>query len=401
MRCHPQDQGEVLLVGPLPPPGQYVGGIAVLLSQILRCWDLPYKVAFYNTESVKRDYASTGRLSVENLRRLVLNATSLLRTVRRHRPCLVHYHTSRHAALLKDLIIVAVLRSLGRCRVIGHIHHASYATLLVGKSRWGRVLQIRLMARLFDRIVLMSKGIKGELAAALPVLEQSRFEAKARVVYNFTDLPVLASRGSPEARPLSLLFIGNVGRSKGVFELLAAVERLLGDMSGRLQLVVMGPFDSPSVGEEVEAVIRKARLTEGVRLTGQVSGEAKEAFFRAADVFVLPSHAEGVPLSMLEAMAYALPVVATSVGGIPEVLPDGEAGLLVEPGDVEGLCDAIRKLSGSVELRNRLGQCGRSRVERWHTPDRFLRAMETIYGEVLNPETLPDVLQTGPLAGRS
>ncbi len=393
-------QGAVLHVGPLPPPGQYVGGIAVLLSQILQCWDLPYRVAFYNTESVKRDYATTGKLSFQNVRRLVRNAANLLRTVRRERPCLVHYHTSRHAALLKDLIIVALLKSLGRCRVVGHVHHASYGTLLVGDSRRARVFQINLMARLFDRIVLMSNSIKRELATALPSRQRTRFEAKSRVVYNFTTPPAQAPDRRPEPRALSLLFIGNVGRSKGVFELLAAAERLLDGAPGSLHVVVAGPFDSPRVGEEITDVIRKARLADQVTLTGQVSGAGKEALYRAADVLVLPSHAEGVPLSMLEAMSYALPVVATSVGGIPEVLPDGEAGFLVEPGDVEGLCRAIRKLNRSPELRTKMGQCGRTRVERWHTPDRFLRALETIYQEVLNSGVPLEAAQHGAMAGR-
>jgi glycosyltransferase involved in cell wall biosynthesis len=380
------EKGKVLMVGPMPPPGQYVGGIGVLLSQILECWDLPYEVAFCNTESIKRDYASTGKLSVRNVRRFVRNATHLLRTVRRERPCLVHYHTSRHAALLKDLLIAALLRSLGRCRVVGHVHHASYPTLLVGDSRRARLFQVRLIARLFDRTVLMSESIRRELTAVLPANERHRFETRTRVVYNFTTLPALEPLLRRESGPLNLLFIGNVGRAKGIFELLAMAASVLAGAPGSLQLVLAGPFDSPSVGDEVMAVIREKGLTDHVKLPGQVSGEAKETLFRTADVFVLPSHAEGVPLSMLEAMSYALPVVATSVGGIPEVLADGEAGMLVPPRDVQALCQAIRKLSGSAELRARMGQCGRKRVEHRHAPDQFLRAVEAIYNEVLVPE---------------
>jgi glycosyltransferase involved in cell wall biosynthesis len=164
--------------------------------------------------------------------------------------------------------------------------------------------------------------------------------------------------------------------------LIAAAERLKRQKHIGSRFVLAGPFDSPAVGLEVRRRIEYAGLTEWVKLIGPVAGEQKAALFRHADGFVLPSYGEGLPISMLEAMSYGLPVVATRVGGIPEVLRDGEAGILVQPGDVEGLCAALNSLCSSGPMRERMGRCGRACVERAHTPAKFLRELEAIYNEL-------------------
>jgi glycosyltransferase involved in cell wall biosynthesis len=97
---------------------------------------------------------------------------------------------------------------------------------------------------------------------------------------------------------------------------------------------------------------------------GWISGQAKFERFARADIFVLPTHAEGMPMAILEAMAAALPVVTSNVGGIPDMIRDGKEGLLVPSGDVSALSEAISKLIESKNLRTEMGNRALERVAR-------------------------------------
>jgi glycosyltransferase involved in cell wall biosynthesis len=373
---------KILMVGPMPSPGNYVGGIATMLSHCVRSWDLPYEIVTYNTNTVPRQYASVNRLNITNVRRFFRNALDLVKLVRSEKPVIVHFHTSRHLALLKDLLLVALVKLAAGCKVIGHIHHASYPTLLVGRSNLGRVLQVKLLMASFDRIVLMSESIKLELSAKLSRQSRDRFNAKAKVLYNFTPIPEPASAHSTTSDKVTVFFIGNLGKAKGVFDLIDCAAQLKQSGLGAFELVLAGPFDSPAEGERINGLIKALGLTEIVRLTGSVAGAVKESLFAAADIFALPSYAEGVPISMLEAMAYSLPVIASDVGGISEIMEDGRMGLLIQPGDIQGLASAMRQLILSPELRKEMGTRGRTRVEEFHTTARFLRELDRLYQEL-------------------
>jgi glycosyltransferase involved in cell wall biosynthesis len=373
------NEGTILMVGPMPAPGQYIGGIAVLLSQILRAWDLPYEVDFFNTEREKRDYNKTGKLSLSNILRWIRNTGGLLKVVCRQRPVLLHYHTSQRLALLKDLITVAILRLLTGCRVIGHVHWACYDTLFVGSSPRIRSFQARLLLRAFDGLILMSNNILEDLGQSLAPEARALLEKKSTVIYNFTTLPEMNGRNGRGTQPTTLFFIGDVGRRKGVFDLITAAHRLQSEGTSPFRLVLAGPFGDSAAERELRQKVDSEQLSDTVQFAGPVLGSAKDRWFRSADVFVLPSYGEGVPMSLLEAMSYALPAVTTRVGGIPEVVDDGSSGLLVRPGDPEALCGALRKLIESADLRIALGQHGRARVEKHHTPAHYLRALEAVY----------------------
>ena len=158
-----------------------------------------------------------------------------------------------------------------------------------------------------------------------------------------------------ERKPPLILAVGRLKAPKDFLTLI----RALGDLPP-------ASFEATIVGEDLTAPdwSRRSVLSD---LTGRVRlvGERRDVpqLLAAADVFVLPSTSEGLPVSVLEAMAAGLPVVASRVGGVPEQVSDGKTGLLVEPGDPNELAAALHRLTVDPSLRRRLGSAGRARAE--------------------------------------
>jgi glycosyltransferase involved in cell wall biosynthesis len=154
----------------------------------------------------------------------------------------------------------------------------------------------------------------------------------------------------------------------------------------RLHLVGSGP-DEARLKQFTESIGMGAHVVfEGPRNQDEVI-----ALYRQSDVFALASFGEGVPVVLMEAMAMELPCVATWVNGVPELIRDGEEGLLVAPSDVEGLALAIGELLKNPELRVRLGRAGRERVLR----DYDLRTNTLTLADVFRKYTTPETIDSG------
>jgi len=174
--------------------------------------------------------------------------------------------------------------------------------------------------------------------------------------------------------------VGTVARfdpRKGLVTLICAADLVLKRYPDALFLIV---GDGRTRGD-IEREINRLRLERSVRLLG--SRNDVFALLRAFDIFVLPSHAEGLSISVLEAMATGKPVIATSVGGLVESVVAGETGLLVDPGDEVALSQAIIDLLNDPARRSAFGTRGRERVEKTFNPTAYVRETEQLYREVL------------------
>lgn len=164
--------------------------------------------------------------------------------------------------------------------------------------------------------------------------------------------------GAPEPRGKALLFVGRLAAVKGVPLLLEAVAALA-PRHPELTLTLVG--DGPERAG-LEARVREAGLGARVRFLGYQSQEGVARALAEADLLVLPSFAEGVPVVLMEAMAAARPVVATQVGGVAELVEDGISGRLVAPGSAEALEEALEALLADPERRVAMGRAGQQKV---------------------------------------
>ncbi len=188
-------------------------------------------------------------------------------------------------------------------------------------------------------------------------------------------------RQFPVVRGKAVLYVGRLTRSKGVdllIDAFAKVKKRVADAS----LVVVGSGDS---GYTRQLVARSALLgiSESVVFTGRIPDEVLPHAYAASEMTVLPSYMEGFGLSVLESMASARPSIATRVGGVPEVMVDGETGLLIPPGDAERLAEAMTSLLKDPALAARMGAAGRARAKREFTVERMAEGTLAVYREVM------------------
>lgn len=339
-----RSQTEVLLVGPIPPAESYVGGIAVLIRMQLAHWALPVSVAHLNTDLWARNHGSTGKVRLQHLAAFIINTARLTWTILLRRPVLVDFHSSSGLGLLKDTFLAWWARWVCQRSLILHIHFAVADAILLRCPLVWRRLELRFILASTDRLAFLSHRIIDELAALLPAGSAARLRAKSLVLPNFTEFPADPADRRQHDDTATIFFIGNIGRRKGAYDLVRAAARLAARLTTPFRVALAGPFDSDEDQQRITDLANALGVANRLRFLGSISGQAKVDAFLKADIFALPSYGEGVPLSMLEAMAYALPVVVTDVGGIPETITDGKEGIMIQPGDIEALVAALARL---------------------------------------------------------
>ncbi|MGQ9730050.1 MAG: glycosyltransferase family 4 protein [Candidatus Zipacnadales bacterium] len=229
------------------------------------------------------------------------------------------------------------------------------------------------------RIIAVAEAIRRSLIA------QNRSPDRIRVVYNAVDLPsteidtaaLRADLGIPFDVPV-VAVAAHLSPKKGIHILLHAL-RQLKDRHLGVHCIIMG--EGP-LKPRLRALAADLDLEKEVSLVGFRS-DARD-IMAASEIVVLPSvSGEGLPLSLLEAMARCRPVIGTRLGGVPELIADGEAGFVVTPGDKHELADRLAELVEHAELRERMGQLGRKRVESLFTRSKRAEAIEAVYEEAL------------------
>lgn len=226
-------------------------------------------------------------------------------------------------------------------------------------------------------------AVSGALAAKVPQLEPT--VRPARVIYNGVDL--CRFRESPDRASLRdrlglpreakvILQVGNCVPDKGIPELVAAFVRLQA-RHRNLILVLLGDGESKDW-----ARAQGEPLGGAIRTPGRVAHDVVAQYCQAADCFAFPSHSEGMPNALLEAMGAGLPCVATRVGGVPEAMEDGVSGLMIAPRDPAAIELALERLLTEPDLAQRLGAAAARSIERRFSWDAHARAYAELYEQL-------------------
>ena len=287
------------------------------------------------------------------------------------RIALVHIHLASRASFWRKLSFAAPAVWCG-LPVILHLHGGDFTDFYEsGCGAMGRWL-VRWVFRRAAHVVVLSEGCAQWIRDAL-------HRQDVQVVHNPVSLP--ESSGSWATRQPGLgLCLGRMSRLKGTFDLLNALA-ILKSQDVAVHLALAGDGDETEV---LQTVLRLG-LQDRVQLLGWVGGAQRDELLRRATFLALPSHREAMPMSVLEAMAAGLPIIATPVGGVPEAVTDGVEGFLVEPGDLPALADRIARLVRDPELAAKMGRQGREKVARAFAAAALVPQIERLYLDILLP----------------
>jgi glycosyltransferase involved in cell wall biosynthesis len=300
------------------------------------------------------------------LRKLLTAVKALLTLIlllARERRVIIHVHSASRASFWRKSIFMAV-GMLMKCPVIFHLHGGGFARFY--ETECGAVGR-RLVRYFLDR-------------AACVIVLSDRWRAwvsgvtrNPRIACVPNPCAAIAERANTARRNL-VLFLGRLERDKGIFDLLEAVAVLRVSIPD-IRLVCAGEGNLESVARYA----RRLGIEDSVSLPGWIGPAEKQSLMSVATVFVLPSYAEGLPMSLLEAMAAGVPVVATAVGGIPDVVTDGVDGLLFNPGDTATFERLLLRLMHDPELGMRIAMAARETVRLRFSADRVVAQLEQIY----------------------
>jgi glycosyltransferase involved in cell wall biosynthesis len=232
-----------------------------------------------------------------------------------------------------------------------------------------------------DRLVTVCHAFAKELTAITGVplekisVRHNSIRRQPRV--SAADIDAVRKRFGIDGRERLVLAVGRLSREKAHLDLIQAFKRLREtNADSSLKLVIVG--DGP---ERARLEAAAESFKERVVFTGQLSDV--QPFYALADVFVLPSHSEGSPNVLLEAMAANVPIVATAVGGVPEMVADNESALLVPPNEPPSLAAAISSLLTDKDRAQRLATNAANLVDTQYDPEHYVRALVKIYREVI------------------
>jgi glycosyltransferase involved in cell wall biosynthesis len=286
----------------------------------------------------------------------------------RRRVALVHVHTASRASFWRKAGFIALAR-LFTIPVVLHIHGGNFLGFY---SRECNVLQrwaVRCVVGWAGRVLVLSQYWREQIGTLCD---------PKRIVVAPNFVPI-ASHGCGHGRnKRHVLFLGQLSVAKGLRDLFQATKLLRPEFPD-LRLICAGEGNL----DEVRNWLREFDLEGVVELAGWVGPEKKQELLQTCAVFVLPSHAEAMPMSLLEAMGAGLGCIATRVGSIPEVISGGIDGLLIEPKDAAAIAAACRRLWSDPAFSRQLGQRARAKVIALHSSRACLPVLDRIYEDVM------------------
>lgn len=287
---------------------------------------------------------------------------------------IVHVHTAAGTDFKRSGIVLSLSKAMGR-KVILHSHASRFKEYYAEVSEKEKAWIVSTINRA-DVFIVLSRSWKAWFTGIGVAKE------KIIILHNITAYPTInkaiqAEKQRDLDRPIRFLFLGEIGKRKGVFDIIKAFANHKETLIDKAMLRIGGNKNE----DVLISAINDNELSDIVKFEGFVSGKVKIELLNWADVYILPSYNEGLPISILEAMSYGMPIITTPVGGIPEIV-DNTNGMLVKPGDNESIFKAMDyyiQNRGMVKIQGNESQ----NKAREYLPDFVLNHLKSIYSNMI------------------
>ncbi len=335
---------KVLQVGPLPPP---VGGMAAVVENLISALQTGCEIRVLNNQKT----TALDRTLWQGILAQLWQLWQLAELCVQWRPQIVHIHTCSWFTFWRNLLDVVIAKLFVR-KVVLHIHGGQFHKFLDSLNYWQRKLA-RAVFHMSDQVIVLGDEWSHRLSKWCP-------PEKLCVIPNGVPVPELNYQQRDGC--IRILCLANYAKNKGQEDLIRAVAQM--EDNKLLRIALLGPEAEPGQQEVLYKLADELGLANQVVIPGPKMGAEKQVYLEQTDIFCLPSYDEGLPMSMLEAMAVGIPVVMTRVGAIPEVVTDGLNGCLYNPGDLNGLTQCLEELIANPECAKRMGAAGYERVKK-------------------------------------
>lgn len=299
-----------------------------------------------------------------------LNAyIKISKTIKKNDIDIVHVHMSHGGSSIREGLIMRKARKLG-CKTVAHLHSASFQDWYQNLPTIGKHVVSNMM-QYADVIIALGKEWKNVYA------DVTKHKTRIEVIYNA--VPCYSSNQyNPDSK--EILFLAHMIKRKGIDDLLQAVSQIRDKIPSDVSFSLYGADRDNNIKEKIEYM----KLTDIVHYKGWLTNDQRETCFNKTMLNVLPSYNEGLPMTILETMAYGIPNIATNIAAIPEAITDGEDGFLFEPGDVKRLEALLLGLISNQEKRINISDAAYKTVKNKFGIDIHMQKVLELYDSLLN-----------------
>jgi glycosyltransferase involved in cell wall biosynthesis len=355
--------------------GEPIGGITVYFRTLLgSSYSQQLDVKPVETSQGSLTFDQRGQLKANNWLNALANVWFFWRSLRSERPGVVHIGSANGPSFAKHGLMALLACATGT-PVVMQLHFSLERLIPEPVNRFWRYYVLFVLKRVQGIVTLSREWDK--LSDILPGATIC-YVPNAIEVEPYQVIP----RPRPENDSVELLFLGHIGHEKGCFDLLAAIEKVRYQAQRPFCLNYVGETLDTGEKEHLVSEIQAKDLEQWVKVHDPEYDEQKVRRLANSDVLILPSYFEGMPMSIIEAMAAGLPVVATMVGGIPDLVVHETTGLLISAGDIDGLAITLVRLIDSPEQRLAMGMAGRQRAVEQFNIETKVKTLVELYNRV-------------------
>lgn len=361
---------KILICGTLPPPnfGHSMLYRTLMDSKFSREFDIVFfDMKFWSYEKHKR-------ITAAKLAKFVVYYFQFIGRVISARPRYVLYAVSfDKIPLLKDLVFCLTAKVLGR-KVILH-DMGQYVAELYRNSGPGMRKWVKLITRMADASIVLGETTRKVYEGFMPL---DKVFAVPAAVSDSAGISV-AGVPPPNAGIVNILFFSFLQESKGVWTAVRAVP-LVAAQNANVHFTFAGPVESENLLIKIKDFIRANNCENRFEYAGYISDDKQRSYlYRQCDIYIFPTLRDVFGLVLLHAMAEKKPVIASREGAVPEIVDDGETGILIPKGDEQALAQRILELAKDAGLRHRMGQAGRAKYERMYTLEKYADRMICVF----------------------
>lgn len=280
------------------------------------------------------------------------------------KPDVVHVHSSFGPSFYRKIPFI-LMTSWRGIKLVNHIHGAEFEDFYVNVSPKKREL-IKKIYNKCDVLIVLSGEWKDKISTIVT-------EDRIQVIENYCHIPKLQEG----ARKKQILFLGELGERKGCFDIPEIYKKVVNEV-GNIPLVMAGAGEV----ETIKKMLEERSVLENVSFPGWIRGEVKEKFLQESRYFLFPSYNEGMPMAVLEAMAYGMGIVTSNAGGIPKLVEDGVSGYICVPGDIDTISRKLIELIQKEECWKKCSFSARKKAIEQYSYDSHVEKLKKMYNSI-------------------